>query len=71
MPFSVQRILTGTSQAWGRLSVRITNHRSEEMHVLYLETMPWLLQFHLHTLVARVDGVLDGPYTLALLGGLS
>ncbi|KAF9473993.1 Gpi16 subunit, GPI transamidase component [Pholiota conissans] len=57
-PFSVKRTLTGSSQALGRLSVAITNHRTEAISVLYLETMPWLLQFFLHTLEARIDGVL-------------
>lgn len=59
-PFSVRRTLRGSSQAWGQLSVSITNHRSTAMHVLYLETMPWLVQFHLHTLESRINGVLQG-----------
>jgi len=61
IPFSVKRTLRGSSQAWGQLSVVITNHRSSTVHALYLETMPWLLQFFVHTLEARVDGtVRDG-----------
>ncbi|KAF8184185.1 GPI transamidase component PIG-T [Pholiota molesta] len=58
-PFSVKRTLTGSSQAFGRLSVVITNHQTEAINVLYLETMPWLLQFYLHTLEARIDGVVE------------
>uniref|UniRef100_A0A8H7XKW9 Gpi16 subunit, GPI transamidase component n=1 Tax=Psilocybe cubensis TaxID=181762 RepID=A0A8H7XKW9_PSICU len=56
--FSVKRTLRGPSQAHGQLSLVITNHRPYTIHTLYLETMPWLLQFYLHTLEARVDGVL-------------
>jgi len=59
-PFSVRRTLRGSSQAWGQLSVSITNHRPEIVHALYLETMPWLVQFHLHTLESRINGVLQG-----------
>ncbi|KAF8959181.1 Gpi16 subunit GPI transamidase component [Flammula alnicola] len=58
-PFSVKRTLRGSSQAWGRLSVMITNHRSETVHALYLETMPWLVQFYLHTLETRIDGIVE------------
>ncbi|KAF8148249.1 GPI transamidase component PIG-T [Crassisporium funariophilum] len=61
IPLSVKRTLRGTSQAWGRLSITITNHLSATVEAVYLETMPWLLQFYLHTLEARVDGVVkDG-----------
>ncbi|KAF9524123.1 GPI transamidase component GPI16 [Crepidotus variabilis] len=58
-PFSVRRTLKGSSQAWGQLSLVIENHRPTSMRAMYLETMPWLLQFHLHTLQARIDGVLQ------------
>lgn len=59
-PFSVRRTLRGSSQAWGHLSVSITNHRSTSVQALYLETMPWLVQFHLHTLESRINGVVQG-----------
>jgi phosphatidylinositol glycan class T len=65
-PFSVKRTLTGSSQAFGRLSVVITNHRTEAINVLYLETMPWLLQFYLHTLEARIDGVVERMSTFSV-----
>ncbi|KAF8073389.1 GPI transamidase component PIG-T [Lyophyllum atratum] len=54
--FSAQRTLRGSSQAHGQLSVVLTNHRSEPLHVVYLETMPWLVQFYLHTLQIYIDG---------------
>ena len=60
-PFSVKRTLRGSSQAWGQLSVVITNQCDAAVYVLYLETMPWLVQFYIHTLEARVDGVIKGP----------
>lgn len=66
-PFSVKRTLTGSSQAFGRLSVVITNHRTEAINVLYLETMPWLLQFYLHTLEARIDGVVERMSTFSVI----
>jgi len=59
IPFSVKRTLRGSSQAWGQLSVTITNHLQSEAHALYLETMPWLVQFYLHTLETRVNGVVE------------
>ncbi|KAJ3515829.1 hypothetical protein NLJ89_g1507 [Agrocybe chaxingu] len=63
-PFSVKRMLRGSSQAWGQLSVVITNHRSTEVKTLYLETMPWLVQFYLHTIQTRVNGVIkDGVFS--------
>jgi len=58
VPLSVQRTLRGPSQARGQLSVVITNNWLTEIHVIYLETMPWLLQFYLHTLRIHSD---DGP----------
>ncbi|KAG6917167.1 hypothetical protein DXG01_003603 [Tephrocybe rancida] len=56
-PLSVQRTLRGSSQAHGRLSVVLTNHQAGPLHVVYLETMPWLIQFFLHTLKIHIDGV--------------
>jgi GPI-anchor transamidase subunit T len=34
----------------------IKNHNLEELKVIYLESMPWLLQFYLHTLQIHCDG---------------
>lgn len=56
VPLSVQRTLRGSSQARGELSVIVTNHEAVEMQAIYLETMPWLLQFYLHTLRISCNG---------------
>lgn len=37
------------------------------VQVIYVETMPWLLQFYLHTLEARVKGIKTGPSMLFYL----
>ncbi|KAI0068973.1 Gpi16 subunit GPI transamidase component [Artomyces pyxidatus] len=52
--FSVQRTLKGSSQTHGQLSIVIRNNRPTELSVLYLETMPWHVEFYLHTL--RITG---------------
>jgi GPI-anchor transamidase subunit T len=57
---SVQRTLRGSSQARGQLSVVVKNHHSAPMHILYLETMPWHVQFFLHTMKIHVDGLRKG-----------
>ena len=57
VPLSVQRTLRGSSQARGQLSVVLTNNWLTDMRVIYLETMPWLLQFYLHTLKIQCNGV--------------
>jgi phosphatidylinositol glycan class T len=54
---SVKRTLRGSSQAWGQLETVITNESPVMVQVIYVETMPWLLQFYLHTLEARVNGI--------------
>ncbi|TFK48825.1 Gpi16 subunit, GPI transamidase component [Heliocybe sulcata] len=53
---SVQRTLKGTSQSRGQLSVSIANSLPSEIQAIYLETMPWHVQFYLHTLKIVVDG---------------
>ena len=60
-PISVKRTLKGSSQAWGQLEAVITNRSPVMVQVIYVETMPWLLQFYLHTLEARVNGTMAGP----------
>ncbi|KAH8082457.1 Gpi16 subunit GPI transamidase component [Cristinia sonorae] len=55
-PISVQRTLKGSVQSQGRLSVVIQNHLPFTMQVSYLETMPWLLQFYLHSLRVTHNG---------------
>ncbi|KAJ6579120.1 Gpi16 subunit GPI transamidase component [Mycena vulgaris] len=56
-PLSIQRTLHGSSQDRGQLSVSITNTGPAAVQAAYLETMPWIVQFYLHTLVLRVDGL--------------
>ncbi|KAJ8519324.1 hypothetical protein ONZ45_g3718 [Pleurotus djamor] len=56
VPLSLQRTLTGSSQANGLLAVRVHNRLDEEVQTVYLETMPWLVQFYTHTLRAAIDG---------------
>ncbi|TFK22012.1 Gpi16 subunit GPI transamidase component [Coprinopsis marcescibilis] len=53
---SLQRTLRESSQLDGHLTVSLTNHKDTSTDVLYLETMPWIVQFYLHTLVATVEG---------------
>lgn len=48
--------LTGSTQSRGQLSVLIRNNLEHEIQTLYLETMPWLVQFYLHTARISVDG---------------
>ncbi|KAK2464580.1 hypothetical protein APHAL10511_003369 [Amanita phalloides] len=58
LPISVDRTLKGTGQAAGHLSLIISNRLSNsDLQVIYLETMPWYLQFYLHTM--RVEIVQD------------
>ncbi|KAI0691254.1 Gpi16 subunit GPI transamidase component [Cerioporus squamosus] len=54
---SVRRNLKGTNQAEAQLTLVVTNNLPVQVIAGYLETMPWLLQFHLHTLHAYVNGV--------------
>lgn len=59
----MKRTLRGSSQAWGQLEAVITNHSPVMVQVIYVETMPWHLQFYLHTLEARLDGIKTGSFT--------
>ena len=59
-PISVQRTLKGSIQSQGQLSVVITNHLPIAIKTSYLETMPWLLQFYLHSLRTYHEGVSRG-----------
>ncbi|KAF5385406.1 hypothetical protein D9757_005423 [Collybiopsis confluens] len=52
VPFSVRRKLLSSAQDTGKLSIVVTNNQEEQLDLLYLETMPWIIQFYLHT--ARV-----------------
>ena len=60
VPFTVQRTLMGSTQEHGHISLVLENHMNTTTHALYLETMPWLVQFYLHTLEARVEGRIQG-----------
>ena len=51
-PISVKRALRGSNQAWGQLEAVITNQSPIMVQVIYVETMPWLIQFYLHALEA-------------------
>ncbi|KAL7279582.1 hypothetical protein ACG7TL_005984 [Trametes sanguinea] len=52
---SVRRNLKGASQAEARLTIEVTNSLPVQVKSGYLETMPWHLQFYLHTLRASID----------------
>ncbi|KAI0047315.1 Gpi16 subunit, GPI transamidase component [Auriscalpium vulgare] len=54
--FSVRRTLQGTTQTHGRLTVVLRNNRQTEIQTLYLETMPWHVEFYLHTLTVTCLG---------------
>ncbi|KAJ7493034.1 GPI transamidase component PIG-T [Mycena galericulata] len=56
-PLIVRRTLQGSSQDVGTLSVFFTNDGATDIQTAYLETMPWIVQFYLHTLTLRVEGV--------------
>lgn len=47
---SVLRTLKGSSQTHGELSVVIRNNHAGTVRAHYLETMPWHVEFFLHTL---------------------
>ncbi|KAF5374923.1 hypothetical protein D9758_000016 [Tetrapyrgos nigripes] len=53
----LQRKLHGSTQDRGHLALTLKNHEPKDISVSYLETMPWLVQFYLHTIEMRVDGV--------------
>ena len=55
--FTVLRTLTGPTQSRGKLTALIRNHLAQEVQAVYLETMPWLVQFDLHTTKLLVDNV--------------
>ncbi|KAH6911864.1 Gpi16 subunit, GPI transamidase component-domain-containing protein [Coprinopsis sp. MPI-PUGE-AT-0042] len=63
-----QTNVTEKSQLSGRLNVEIVNHHRQSTYqssknddgsidIIYLETMPWIVQFYLHTLVPKINGV--------------
>ncbi|RXW15811.1 hypothetical protein EST38_g10042 [Candolleomyces aberdarensis] len=54
---SIQRTLKESSQSHGQLSVILRNHQPNPVQAIYLETMPWIVQFYLHTLTATVNDI--------------
>ncbi|KAK1227433.1 Subunit of the glycosylphosphatidylinositol transamidase complex-like protein [Marasmius sp. AFHP31] len=60
VPISIHRTLQGPSQDRGRLQIALKNNGPKDVKVLYLETMPWLLQFYLHTMSTEIDGIARG-----------
>ncbi|KAF7327835.1 GPI transamidase component GPI16 [Mycena kentingensis (nom. inval.)] len=56
-PLSIRRTLKGSTQDNGALSVVIRNDEDKAVEIGYLETMPWIVQFYLHTMTLKVDGV--------------
>ena len=47
---SVRRTLKSSSQTHGELSVIVRNNRPVPVRTHYVETMPWHVEFFLHTL---------------------
>ena len=61
---SVLRTLKGSSQTHGELSIVIRNNQPVTVRAHYLETMPWHLEFFLHTLrVSCADGTKCGMWS--------
>ncbi|TFY55775.1 hypothetical protein EVG20_g9195 [Dentipellis fragilis] len=58
IPFSFLRTLKGASQDQGTLALTVRNHDSTlPLDVLYLETMPWHVEFYLHTMRTTCDAI--------------
>ncbi len=67
IPFSFLRTLKGASQDQGTLALTVRNHDSTSpLQVLYLETMPWYVEFYLHTMRTTCDGILCGMANIFL-----
>lgn len=61
---SVLRTLKGSSQTHGELSIVIRNNQDVTVRAHYLETMPWHVEFFLHTLrVSCADGTKCGVWS--------
>ena len=61
---SVLRTLKGSSQTHGELSIVIRNNQPVTARTHYLETMPWHVEFFLHTLrVSCGDGAKCGMWS--------
>ncbi|KZT12249.1 Gpi16 subunit GPI transamidase component [Laetiporus sulphureus 93-53] len=57
LPLSIRRTLKASTQYEAQLSLVVKNNLPTEVKTSYLEAMPWLLQFYLHTLHVECDGV--------------
>jgi phosphatidylinositol glycan class T len=67
---SIQRTLKESSQSHGQLSVVLRNPSSTPVDAVYLETMPWIVQFYLHTLTATINEV-PQPSSSSVFSNLS
>ena len=56
-PLSIQRTLQSVNQYRGTLNVAVRNNLDADIRALYLETMPWLVQFFLHSLQIECNGL--------------
>jgi hypothetical protein len=70
LPINVQRVLTGAEQTHGGLRLGITNMGDTTFTTAWLETMPWFIQFFLHTMELRVDNQKRGKYEYSALFSL-
>jgi len=52
---TVVRSIRGSDQTRGGLTISITNHLDNPQRVYYVETMPWIIKFYLHTLTTVID----------------
>lgn len=68
---SIQRTLQSVSQYRGSLNVAIRNNVDHEIKTVYLETMPWLVNFFLHSLRIKSAGLPRGENFTTFLVSLS
>ncbi|CDR47941.1 CYFA0S40e00166g1_1 [Cyberlindnera fabianii] len=57
VPVSVSRSLTGYGQDTGGVRTVFKNNLKDDIHFVYLETLPWFMRIYLHTLT--VSGIED------------
>lgn len=67
LPVNVRRVLTGAEQTHGGLRLTITNTGETTFTTAWLETMPWFIQFFLHTMELAVDGQKRGKYAILII----
>ncbi|CAE7215547.1 unnamed protein product [Rhizoctonia solani] len=66
LPITVRRVLTGAEQTHGGLLLSITNEGNTVFTTAWLETMPWFIQFFLHTLELRTYSLITDDLLLHL-----